>query len=489
VAERILGERYRIVRHLARGGMAEVFLGRDELLGRPVAIKMLFPELASDPSFVERFRREARAAAGLNHHNIVSVYDFGEDQGSYYIVMEYVDGVTLRDVIRRSGPMDPTEAVRIAVAVVTALAVAHAQGTVHRDMKPANVLIAEGAVKVADFGIARAAADAQQGLTQPGTVLGTARYLSPEQARGTAVDARSDLYSLGMVLYEMLAGGPPFAGSNPIEVATRQLRETPAPPSGQNPRVPPALDALVAKAMSLDPASRHQSAEELRAALLSVASSGGRSAEPDPDATVAVPGPEATRLATAAGAATSVLPPLPPPADTGGLGAAPVRSGPTPVAVYRRRRAVVIGVVLLLVLGLVVVLSQTGGSDKATVPEVVGQTVDDAAASLERAGLEARVVSRPGPGAPDQVIDQEPKLGAEVDRGSTVSLFVAGRATTSTTRSVPTTAAPASSTTAAPSTTATTAAPSPTTTARPPVTTAPTPTTGGPTTTASSTTS
>jgi len=479
VAERILGERYRIVRHLARGGMAEVFLGRDELLGRTVAIKVLFPELASDPSFVERFRREARSAAGLNHHNIVSVYDFGEDAGSYYIVMEYVDGVTLRDVIRQRGPMDPAEAVRIATAVATALAVAHAQGTVHRDVKPANVLIAGGDVKVADFGIARAAADASQGLTQPGMVLGTARYLSPEQARGGAVDTRSDLYSLGMVLYEMLAGGPPFPGRSPVEVATRQLRETPPPPSSHNPRVSPALDALVAKAMSLDPAARHGSAEDLRAALVAVAAESG-----DPDATVAVAGPEATRVA-AAGPATAVLPPVAPPPDVGGLGSPAVSTRRSEEAAYRRRRAVVIGVILALVLGLVVVLSQMGGSGEATVPEVVGLSVADASSALERAGLEARVVQQDRPGAPRQVLDQSPKGGVEVDRGSTVSLFVAGGAATTTAPpATTTTAARATTTTAEPTTTT---ARSPTTTSAAPATTVPTPTSAAPPTTRSTT--
>ncbi len=278
MAERVLGGRYRIVRHLARGGMAEVHLGRDELLGRTVAIKVLSPELSHDQSFVERFRREARAAAGLNHQNVVSVHDFGQDGGSYFIVMEYVEGPTLGDLIRRQGPMEPAEAVRIAVAVAGALAVAHAQGVIHRDVKPANVLLAGDAVKVADFGIARAT-EAQQGLTRPGMVLGTVRYLSPEQARGAALDHRTDIYSLGVVLYEMLAGEPPLPDDDPVAMATRQRNgEGLPPPSSRNPRVPPALDAVVAKAMSPDPAGRYRSAQELRAALLAVAA-----VLPDPD--------------------------------------------------------------------------------------------------------------------------------------------------------------------------------------------------------------
>jgi len=468
VAERILADRYRVVRRLARGGMAEVLLGHDELLGRTVAIKVLFAELSDDPSFVERFRREARAAAALNHPNIVSVYDFGQDDGSYFIVMEYVDGFTLRDVIRR-GPMDPAEAVTIATGIATALAVAHAQGTIHRDVKPANVLLADGMVKVTDFGIARAAADAQQGLTQPGMVLGTARYLSPEQARGKPVDHRSDIYSLGTVLYEMLAGGPPFPGESPVAVAARQARgETPPPPSSHNPRVPPALDALVAKAMSVDPAARYGSAEELRAALLALPSD-----VPDPDATVAAPGPGATQVATAAAPATAILTPPAPPPDGSAWGEAPVRRRVTPDDAYRRRRAVVIGLVLLLLLVLVVALFLgRDAGDAVTVPQVVGLSVDDATAAVERAGLEARVVREARPGAPDQVVDQDPDVGEQVDEGSTVSLFVAGAGST-------TSRAPTTATTRRPTTTAapTTTTPAPTTTSAPPTTAPPTPTT------------
>ena len=235
--ERVLGGRYRLVRHLARGGMAEVYVAEDQLLNRTVAVKVLFPELAHDEAFVERFRREARAAASLNHHNIVSVYDFGEDEGSWFIVMEYVEGRNLRDIIRSEGQLDPPRAAALGAEVAAALAAAHAQGIIHRDVKPANVLIAAdaGTVKVADFGIARAAG-ARQGLTMPGTVLGTATYLSPEQAQGAEVDFRTDVYSLGMVLYEMLAGKPPFTGDSPVAVAYQQLSQTAPPPSTRTAR-------------------------------------------------------------------------------------------------------------------------------------------------------------------------------------------------------------------------------------------------------------
>ncbi len=303
--ERVLGARYRLVRHLARGGMAEVYVAEDQLLNRTVAVKVLFPELARDEAFVERFRREARAAASLNHHNIVSVYDFGQDEGSWFIVMEYVEGRNLRDVIRSEGPMDPARAADLGAEVAAALDAAHAQGIIHRDVKPANVLIAAdtGTVKVADFGIARAA-NARQGLTMPGTVLGTATYLSPEQAQGQAVDFRTDVYSLGMVIYEVLAGRPPFTGDTPVAVAYQQLSQTAPPPSTHNARVPPALDAIVMKAMSKDPADRQASAQEIREQLLAVDRAVG-----DPDATAAIvpPAPvEAT--AVIAQGSTSVLP-------------------------------------------------------------------------------------------------------------------------------------------------------------------------------------
>ena len=286
--------------------MAEVYVAEDQLLNRTVAVKVLFPELAHDDAFVERFRREARAAASLNHHNIVSVYDFGEDEGSWFIVMEYVEGRNLRDIIRAEGPLDPARAAQLAAEVAAALAAAHAQGIIHRDVKPANVLIASeaGTVKVADFGIARAAG-ARQGLTMPGTVLGTATYLSPEQAQGAEVDFRTDVYSLGMVLYEMLAGKPPFTGDSPVAVAYQQLSQTAPPPSTHNAEVPPALDAIVMRAMSKNPDERQATADEIREELLTIDRAVG-----DPEATAFIaPPPPVDSTAVIAGGSTAVLPP------------------------------------------------------------------------------------------------------------------------------------------------------------------------------------
>ena len=494
MAERLLSGRYRVVRHVARGGMAEVYLGHDELLDRRVAIKVLIPERASDASFVERFRREAKAAAGLNHHNIVGVHDFGEDQGQYFMVMEYVEGSTLRDVIRSDGPMAPERAIEIAAAVAAALAAAHAQGIIHRDVKPANVLIASatGTVKVADFGIARAADGAQDGLTMPGAVMGTASYLSPEQAQGLPVDARSDIYSLGMVLYEMLAGKAPFKADSPVAVAYKQLHEIPPAPSALNPAVSPALDALVAKALSKDPDDRPSSATEFRAELLAIdedpvpaAATAAAAAAPVSDATLvdAPAGGEPTAIASA----TSILPPPTRPPDAG-----PPRRQATSDAVYRRRRAILLGILAVVVGAFLLVLCtrEGGGGGTATVPPVVGLSVVDATSELDKVGLKPDVVVEDRPGTPDQVLEQRPTAGAVVEKGSKVQLVVPRAVTTTSEDEGPTTTArptttEAPTTTARPSTTArpaTTAAPTTTPSTSPP-TTAP-PTTEPPTTTA-----
>src|SRR3954464_14555573 len=224
-AQQVLSGRYEIHRKIARGGMAEVFLARDRSLDRPVAVKVLFPEFAVDPSFVERFRREAQSAANLSHPNIVGVYDWGESGGTYFIVMEYVDGRSLSQVLRDEGALSPDRAADITTDIASALGFAHRNGVVHRDVKPGNVLISpSGQVKVADFGIARALnANAEDNLTQAGSVMGTATYFAPEQAQGLPLDPRSDLYSLGVVIYEMVTGRPPFAGESPVAIAYKHV--------------------------------------------------------------------------------------------------------------------------------------------------------------------------------------------------------------------------------------------------------------------------
>src|SRR3954453_13682106 len=252
----VFSNRYRIERELAHGGMAEVYLARDESLDRLVALKALFPEYAREPSFVERFRREAQAAANLNHPNIVSIYDWGQESGTYFIVMEYVEGRSLRDLIRSEAPLDANHAAEIPAEIASALAFAHRSGVVHRDVKPGNVLLTRsGTVKVTDFGIARAGAS--DGLTQTGSVMGTATYFSPEQAQGLPVDGRSDLYALGVVMYEMVTGVAPFTGDSPVAVAYKHVREEAVAPAQRNPDVPHDLEQIIQTALAKNPDERY----------------------------------------------------------------------------------------------------------------------------------------------------------------------------------------------------------------------------------------
>src|SRR6476620_9257586 len=261
--------RYRILRKLGTGGMANVYLAEDEVLGRHVAIKILNDRHAGDEQFGERFRREAKNAASLSHPNIVSIYDRGEAEGTYYIAMEYLDGRSLKELILSRGPAPVSVAIDYARQILAALRFAHRNGIVHRDIKPHNVLVdSEGHVKVTDFGIARAGASQ---MTEEGSIIGTAQYLSPEQPRGTPVDQTSDLYSLGIVLYELLTGQVPFTGDTPVEIAMKHLSTIPEPPSARRDDVPPNVDMVVLRALAKDPSDRFQSAEEMDAELERVA--------------------------------------------------------------------------------------------------------------------------------------------------------------------------------------------------------------------------
>jgi beta-lactam-binding protein with PASTA domain/predicted Ser/Thr protein kinase len=264
----VFNGRYELQRRLARGGMADVFLARDRLLDRPVAIKVLFPDLAADPAFVERFRREAQAAANLNHPNIVSIFDWGQQDDTYFIVMEFIDGRSLADLIRTQGVLGADRAAEITGDVAAALGFAHRSGVIHRDIKPGNVLItSDGQVKVADFGIATVLSDTNTDLTRAGTVMGTATYFSPEQAQGRSVDARSDLYSLGAVLFEMVAGRPPFKGDTPLAVAIKHVQEQPPSPRALGANIAESLEAITLKLLAKSPDNRYPTADDLRADL------------------------------------------------------------------------------------------------------------------------------------------------------------------------------------------------------------------------------
>ncbi len=307
--------RYQVVRKLGAGGMANVYLAEDQELGRRVAIKILNDRHAGDDQFVERFRREAKNAAALSHPNIVSIYDRGEAEGTYYIAMEFLDGRSLKELIVGRGPAPVTVSVEYARQILQALRFAHRHGIVHRDIKPHNVLVdAEGRVKVTDFGIARAGTSQ---MTEAGSIVGTAQYLSPEQARGAAVDQRSDVYSLGIVLYELLTGTLPFNGDTPVEIAMKHLSTVPEPPSTRRPDVPRDLDLIVMRALAKDPADRYQSAEEMDADLERFARGAAVSPETEESATQVMrlpPEPIAATAATmvAPGRRTPQLPPPPP---------------------------------------------------------------------------------------------------------------------------------------------------------------------------------
>ena len=481
---RLVNNRYEVERSVGRGGMAEVFLARDVLLDRPVVLKVLFPEFATDPSFVERFRREAQAAANLSHPNIVAVYDWGTLNNTYFIAMEYVAGTTLADLLKEKGSLSASQASDIALEVASALGFAHENGVVHRDIKPGNILISNsGQVKVADFGIARAlGAAVEDGLTQTGSVMGTATYLSPEQAQGAQPDPRSDLYSMGVTMYEMVAGKAPFVGDTPVAVTYQHVHAMPTPLHDLKADVSLDFEAIVAKCMAKSPKRRYESASALRDDLR-------RSINREPVRALEVVKP---RVETAPTTAIPVLTPdtLPPLEDDfddsipgrtaayvfGAVFLALLLIG-AGVFVFRALsnttsdNIAVPSVVnlplaeasqILLDLGLtpipnavpvdgvdddivyqqdppatafvregdVVTITYNPASQRATVPPIQGLLVKDATALLAPLGLQLTISEvRNDPTIPiNQIIAQDPIAGTEVRAGSAVSVVVSGGA-------------------------------------------------------------
>jgi eukaryotic-like serine/threonine-protein kinase len=438
----VLNDRYEIQNRIGRGGMADVFLARDVLLDRPVAIKVLFPEFATDPNFVERFRREAQSAANLNHPNIVSVYDWGKYSNTYYMAMEYVQGRTLADILRANGHVSSVQAAEIASEVAAALSFAHRNGVVHRDIKPANILIGSaGQVKVADFGIARAMnAPTESNLTQVGSVMGTATYFSPEQAQGAQPDPRSDLYSLGIVLYEMVAGTPPFTGENPVSIAYKQVHDSPKPLNQLVADVPRPFEAIVAKLLAKNPEQRYADADALRDDLRrfragepvhALAQISPPAAAP-PVATVALPRTTAVPAAAAAGAGaaaytanqrTTAMPPQqqPQPAYN-----EPNRNGLYAVLGFLAVIALVIAGVLLYnrLTGDGEAVAPTTTIGSATVPNVIDMTFEQANQTLTDLGFVVEPVATTNPEVPEnQVFQTNPPAETIVEQGSTVQVF------------------------------------------------------------------
>ena len=445
----LLGGRYQVGELIGRGGMAEVHAGHDTRLGRTVAIKILRSDLARDPAFLSRFRREAQSAAGLNHPAIVAVYDSGEDEDVEtggapvalpYIVMEYVEGHTLRDILNSERVLGPDDAARVTEAILDALSYSHRMGIVHRDIKPGNVMLTPaGAVKVMDFGIARAIADSAATLTQTQSVIGTAQYLSPEQAQGLPVDARSDLYSTGCLLYELLTGRTPFVGDSPVSVAYQHVGQPPQPPSAHQPGLSSDLDAVVLHALVKDRDARYQDAAQFRsdlaaarsgrpistaargtaagAALGAAAWAGGGSMAGDP--TMAMPPPDATQVVRSRSGErhnTATLPAI----------------GRDPADLPRKRHAATYVLLAMAVVAALVLVGLAGkalftgnaGAPQLTVPSVINMTQAQAQAKLSSVGFKSAVSLATNPAEKGKVVDQNPPGGQKYPATTTVTLTV-----------------------------------------------------------------
>jgi eukaryotic-like serine/threonine-protein kinase len=396
--ETVVDGRYRVLNRVGSGGMAEVYCAQDLQLGRKVALKILYRRFAEDREFVERFRREASSAAGLQHQHVVSVYDRGEYDGTYYIAMEYLEGRSLKTIIREEAPLDPDRAVDLTIQVLRAARFAHRRGIIHRDLKPHNVIVDdEGRAKVTDFGIARAGAS---DMTQTGSIMGTAQYLSPEQAQGMAVSAASDLYSVGIILYELLTGRVPFEGESAVTIALKQVNERPTPPSVYNSAVTPELEAVVMRSLEKEPSRRFQDADEFISAL------------------------QAAREGIA----------------TPAMVTAPTRIEPVPSEAYARpdeplaprepreggRWWLWLLAVLVAGAGLAAVLLLTNRTQQVTVPNVVGTDEAVAQAKLRQEGFTTDSTAKTSEQPKGRVIGQDPSGDTKADKGSTVTLTVSG---------------------------------------------------------------
>ena len=387
----VIDGRYRVIAKLGSGGMADVYLAHDELLGRQVAVKVLQDRFAGDQQFVERFRREASAAASLSHPNIVAIFDRGSWDGTYYIAMEYLPGKTLKELVREEGPLPPSQAIEIAIQVLRAAAYAHRHGVIHRDLKPHNIILAEeGRVVVTDFGIARAASDGE--ITQVGSIMGTAQYLSPEQAEGGKVSEASDIYAVGVLLYELLTGTVPFQGDSAVAVALQHLSTPPRPPSLLNPAVPRQLDQVVLRALAKNPADRYPSAQSFIDALTAAGQ------------TIALPTAPIDQQPTEA------IPALVPQEEDG-----------------KGRRRWWLGLLVAAVAagGAVAgLLLSKGEPAKVVVPALIGQSQAQAVQELRADGLVGVAIPQTSTAPPGTVVGQRPQAGTVVAKGSYVYLTV-----------------------------------------------------------------
>jgi serine/threonine-protein kinase len=420
-ADTVIDGRYQVIEHLGTGGMADVYCAHDLQLGRKVALKLLHDRFAEDEEFLERFRREASSAAGLQHQHVVSVYDRGQADGTSYIAMEYVSGRTLKQLVTEEGALDPARAVDLTVQILRAARFAHRRGIIHRDFKPQNVIVdEEGRAKVTDFGIARAGAS---DMTQTGSIMGTAQYLSPEQAQGHAVGARSDLYSIGIILYELLTGRVPFNADSAVTVALKQVSETPTPPSRINTKVTPELEAVVLRALAKEPEQRFADADEFIAALQAASSrmpSAAAIAAAEA-AAASLPAPESRRR--------TPPPPPPGPHPTGVLPVEPhqveiVRQPLPPRAARTRPRWPWLALGALALLALIIAIVMIAVPKKVQVPDVVGGSVGTASQRLRSDGFKVAYVRDTSDKPRNTVTGQDPQGGTSAEEGATVTLTV-----------------------------------------------------------------